>query len=96
MLLTDAILRLHMYTRHKYVNNIFIIPYHATLKEVDTQRISSTHLSLVSYCTHYRVAAMTLADPHCPVPSVYDQPLDQILTSEYLGTKHSQMVYMIT
>ena len=95
MLLTIAILRLHMYARHKYINSIFIIAYHATLKEVDTQRISSTHLSLVSYCTHYRVAAMTLADPHYPVPSVYDQPLGQILTSEYLGTIHSLMVYII-
>ena len=73
---------LHLFTYCAYIR--IHCTYHATLKEADIQRVSSTHPSLASYCTHYRVAVTTLADHHCPVPSVNDWPLDPTLASEHL------------
>ena len=55
------------------------------LKKADTQRLSSTHPSLVYYCTHCKATVTALADLHCPVPSVNNWPLDPILIFEHLS-----------
>ena len=64
---------------HTYIDVRYT--YHATLKEVDIHRVSSTHPSLISYSTQYIIAVTSLADPRCPVPSVCDQLLDPISIS---------------